>query len=145
MYELVRIATKELEYVIKDLKWLDDDAKESKLIAGWDIPTVILKQQRLDPINFIVLRDKQIVSVIIIAFDGSLTYFDTTAMLNHQLGYLKFLKPKLEAYVDLMDIRLVVSVATWYTTSIKKLKLLGFELLEDHIDRAEYGKSHKSS
>ncbi len=143
MYRLNRVATKELPAIIKDLSWLGDDSRESMMLVGWDIPVVILKQQRTDPINFVVTRNDEVLSVIIIDIDGSLTYFNTMEMRTHTLSYLRFLKPHLDAYVKLFDIELVVGVASWYTTSIKKLKLLGFELKRDNIDRVEYGKSYK--
>ena len=145
MYRLRRVATKELNVIIENLEWLKDDSKECLELAGWDIPTIILKQQRTEPVNFVVENDGVIYSIIIIALDGSLTYFNTTAMEKHSISYLRFLKPQLDMYIKLFDIELVTEVASWYTTSIKKLKLLGFTLVKDNINRIEYGKQNKDS
>lgn len=141
MYKLERVGKSELLDRTRNLVWLEDDEKESLELGGWDINTIVNKQQRVEPINFIVVHGETLLSVICIALDGSLTYFNTKDMQEHTLSYLRFLKPKLEAYVELFDITLYVEVAVWYTTSIKKLKLLGFKMTQDKINRIEYGKS----
>ena len=139
--QLIRIGSKDLAYTIKDLVWLDDDIKEAEELAYFDIETLILRQQKVEPINFIVEHATKILSIIIIDLNGNLTYFNTKDMENYTLSYLRFLKPKLNTYMKLFDVELSVDVAAWYTTSIKKLKLLGFKQIDRYKDRITYGKS----
>ncbi len=138
---LTRIATKELAVTIAGLQWLDDDKREALEITSWDIPTLILRQQKIEPINFIVKHNDIVLSIIIIDFKGNLTYFNTVDMIDYTLSYLRYLKPQLEAYCKLFDIELTVDAMNWYTTSEKKLKLLGFKRTGRYGDRISYGKS----
>ena len=139
--KLIRIASKDLADTIAGLQWLELDAKEAFEIANWDIPTLILRQQKVEPINFIVEHENKVLSIIIIDLAGNLTYFNTVDMKDYTLSYLRYLKPQLEAYCKLFDIELTVDVMNWYTTSEKKLKLLGFKRIGRYEDRISYGKS----
>ena len=141
MLELIRVSTKDLPNTIAGLQWLEDDKREALEITSWDIPTLILKQQKVDPINYVVKHNDEILSIIIIDYYGNLTYFDTVDMQKHTLSYLRYLKPKLEAYCELFDIELTVDVMSWYGTSLKKLQLLGFKQIDRYGERISYGKS----
>ena len=139
MYKLVRISKKELAKTIHGLQWLANDSKEALELAAADIPTLILKQQKVEPITFIVVSEMSVLSIIMIDFEGSLTYFNTENMNGHTIGYLRFIKKELTKYMELFDVELTVDAMAWYTTSIKKLVLLGFKQIDRYKDRITYG------
>lgn len=140
--QLTRISNKDIAGIIADLEWPPDDKREAIALTSFTINELLVKQQRIEPITFIVEHEDKILTVISIDIDGNMTYFNTVDVKPVLYSYIKFIKTKLDEYINLFNVELTTDVAAWYTTAVKKLELLGFKQIDRYGDKVTYGKSN---
>jgi len=138
MFELHKV--KELPRVDS---WYPGDESECLKLFGWKIDKV-LEKDYLDA--FYVTYNDAIVSIMQMDEVGNLTYFTTSKISDiNILAYFKFLKPKLDCYMKLIEYDLITEVAKDYRQGMFTLQQLGFVPFVEKRDRWIYGIEKKDS
>ena len=121
-----QVEFEEFFYTIKDLKWQNQDIKESWDL-GYKSPYDAYDKANSAWARFYLIKHrKKVLSAIMELRDGNLIYFTTVDLPTHNIRrYVKLMRQLSDKTIKCKDV-LFVEVASWYKEAKKFLKLAGF-------------------
>ena len=141
MFTIERYSTHELELYAKNTDWLPEDVLEVKDMCGLGIEHLI---PRLKYDSYIFKYKGIFISFASIDNEGKMTYFTTNKLKEVPfVGYTKYMKEKLEMFMDLNECQISTAVTREHTQAIRFLGIIGFKHWITKRDRLIYGKRNK--